>query len=497
MVSIKEDAKCGDLQIGDIITRIEGNNIKNKRDFNIIEKSVATDRRVSMVVSGGPGSCIVLNAGELGIEVSDIFSKGFRFGPDLVGGEKFLLSSSGGLSYGDVSYISDALEKRLKVAGMKNSVISAEGKSIAIYAPAGSDVGLILVNGRIEAVIEQELTLSNDTGKIKVGNSSYDILWGGSDVIVEGVVYGVDDFFEIDGVQFKVLNSTNESIVVSALVFDNSGVGDVVGSVGYVNYETVSKQYQFNIPVELSQTAGDRFSEITDGLIPLYGIGSGALNGMLVYYLDGEEVSRLSIPADMAGTPIKTISIVGSENTMREAIDKKMLIEIGLDGYIEKDLYVENIEPFPGAFGWLIWVGAVVLIGSVAAMFAVGLIRYKSLRIGAVGSLLLGLEITYILGFVSFLQSVMSSGWVMDAGSLIGLCVFSIISAVQMIILTEKIVKMRVVKNYSRFVVVVFVVGFIALFTQLNRVGLVLVLGSMIGSILTKPAYIDFLADFR
>jgi hypothetical protein len=182
---------------------------------------------------------------------------------------------------------------------------------------------------------------------------------------------------------------------------------------------------------------------------------------------------------------------------MRDAVDKKMLIEIGLNGYIENDLYVENIEPFPGAFGWLVWVGAIVLIGSVVAIFAVGLIRYKNLRMGAVGSLLLGLEITYIFGFASFLQSAMSSGWMIDAGSLIGVCIFSIISAVQMIILTEKIVKRRVVKNYSRFVMVVFVVGFIALFTQLNRVGIVLILGGMIGSILTKPTYVDFLADFR
>jgi len=182
---------------------------------------------------------------------------------------------------------------------------------------------------------------------------------------------------------------------------------------------------------------------------------------------------------------------------MREAVDKKMLIEIGLDGYIEKDLYVENIEPFPGAFGWLIWVGAVVLIGSVVAMFAIGSIHYKNLRIGSVASLLLGLEITYIFGFASFLQSVMSSGWMIDAVSLIGICVFSIISAVQMIILTEKIVKRRIVKNYGRFVMVVFVVGFIALFTQLNRVGIVLILGSIIGSVLTKPVYVDFLADFR
>jgi len=496
VISIEEGTKCGDLKVGDVITRSEGKYIRGKRDFDEIEKSVVAGRRVSLVVNGGPGSCTALYVGELGIEVSDVGSRGFRFGADLVGGEKFSLSAEDELSYEDVTYISTVLEKRLKVAGLWGSKISVDNETIVIYAPTGSEIGPILTNGKIEAVIEEEIKLNNGTGRIKVGTESYDIFWNnsnmtGSNIIVEGVEYGTDEFFEVGEVQFNVVNTTNESIIVDALIFDNSDIEIPVGSVGYASYDTLSRQYQFNIPVELSGPASEKFSKITEGLIPLYGFGDGVLNGMLVYYLDGEEITRLSIPSDMAGTPIETISIVGGESTMKEAINKKLLIEIALEGEIKSPLAVKNIERFSGSLTWMVWVGGTVLISIVAVMFLMGLIRYKNLKVGSAGLIILGLEIIYIFGVASISQSFLASGWIVDANSLIGVCVFSIVSASQMILLSERFLKRRIVKRYTHFLVLVFLAGFLILFTPLNRMGLALIVGTLFGAFLTKPVYID------
>lgn len=495
--SIEETAKCDDLNVGDVITRMDGNYIKNKQDFDTIEKSVAADKRVSMVVNGWPGSCIALDAGELGIGVGEVDSKGFRFGIDLVGGEKISLSGETELSYVDISYISDVLEKRLKVIGSKSSRIHVDDKIISIYVPTGSEIGHILTNGKFEAVIEEELKLTNGTGRIRVGAESYDVFWNGSGVIVEGTEYEIDEFFDIGGIEFKTINATNDSIIVNALVFDNADVGMPVDFVGYANYDTQSRQYQFNIPIELSESAGEKFSEITEGLMPLYGIGGGVLNGMLAYYLDGEEITRLSIPSDMAATPIETISIVGGESTMKEAVDKKMLIEIALEGKIENQLVVENIERFSGTMGWMIWVGEAVLISCLVVTFVIGAIRYKNLKVGAIGALVLGLEIIYIFGIAAISQTLLAPGWVIDAISLVGICAFSIISVVQMVLLSERFLKRRIVKRYTHFLILVIFVGFLILFTPLNRMGLALVIGSLFGALLTKPVYIDFLSGFR
>lgn len=497
IISIDKNAKCGSLKIGDLVTQIEGKRIENREDFNVVLNSVSSGDHITMIVNGGPGGCTALDASDMGIKVSDVDPGGLEFGTDLVGGEKVLLSSSDELSYEDVSYISGVLEKRLKVTELKDAKISVEGKTIIIYTPTSSRLGPLLTNGKIEAVIEQELKLINDSGRIIVNTSSYDIFWNGLNVIVDGGSYDIGDFFSLEGIQFRVANVTNISIIVDALIFDNNDIEKIPTAAGYVKYDSLTNQYQFNIPVEVSEDAGIRFSKITKGLVPLYGVGGNVLNGMLVYYLDSEEITRLSIPSDMADTPIKTISIIGGESTMKEAVNKKMLFEIALEGEIEKSLSIESIEYFSGDLGWMIWGGGAVLISTIIVIFTLGVIRYKNLKVGAFGSIILFLEIVYIFGVASISQSVLTSGWIIDATSLFGACTFTIISMTQIILLSEKSLRQRILKRYNQFVFLVFIVGFLFLFTPLNRFGLVLIVGGLIGTFLTKPAYIDFLSEFR
>jgi hypothetical protein len=338
VVSINGNAECGSLKIGDSITQIEGKLVNNKQEFDIILKSVVKDRPVTLIVNGGPGRCTALDDGELGIQVADVSSKGFRFGVDLVGGDKFLVASADGLSPGDVSYISNVFEKRLKVSGLQDSRVSVDGSSIAIYAPAGSNIDSILVHGDLEGLIEQGLKLTNGTAKIKVGNASQEIFWNGSNITVGNAMYGLGKFFSINGLQFKAVNATNDSIIVDALVLDNSNIATIGGSAAYVKYDAQSKKYQFSVPVEVNEDGSKKFSEITKGLIPLYGSNSDLLNGLLVYWLDGTEIARLSIPSNFAGIMIKSISIIGGDKSMEEAVNTKSMVEVALEGRIGKAL---------------------------------------------------------------------------------------------------------------------------------------------------------------
>ncbi len=497
VIFIDGNAKCGNLKIGNIITQIEGTRIGNREDYNVVLNAVSVGSHITMIVNGGPGGCTALDAGGLGIKVTDVEYGGLEFGTDLVGGEKVLLSSSDDLGDDDVSYISGVLEKRLKVTDLKDAKISVDGKTIIIYTPTSSRLGPLLTNGKIEAMIEQEVKLTNDSGRIIVNTSSYDIFWNGLNVIVDGDSYNIGDFFSLEGVQFRVANVTNVSIVVDALIFDNNDIEKIPTVAGYVKYDSLTNQYQFNIPVEVSEEAGIRFSKITKGLVPLYGMGGNVLNGMLVYYLDSEEITRLSIPSDMVGTPIKTISIVGGESTMKEAVNKKISFEIALEGELEKNLSIESIDYFSGDLGWMILGGGAVVISIIIVTFALGAIRYKNLKVGVFGSIILFLEIVYIFGVASISQSVLTSGWIIDAASLFGACTFTIISMTQIILLSEKALRQRILKRYNQFVFLVFIVGFLLLFTPLNRFGLVLIVGGLIGTFLTKPVYIDFLSGFR
>lgn len=497
VVSIDENADCGNLKVGDIISQIEGNFVNSEQEFNAILKFMEKGRTVTLVVNGGPGRCTVLSDGELGVEVSDVSSKGFRFGTDLVGGEKVLLSSDDELSYADATYVSNALEKRLKIAGLHDSKVSLDGSIISISAPAGAQFYQVLINGSLEGLIEQEVKLTNGTGKIRIGNESYEFFWSKSknesNLMVEGQWHAVGAFFSLGGMQLKVVNATNESALVDVLIFDNSEIGKAAGSVSYVNYDTNSRQYQFNIPIEVLGSASERFSKVTEGLLPLYGTELGLLNGVLIYRLDDEEISKLSIPSSMAGTPIRAISIIGGGNNMEEAVNKKTLVEIALEGKFGKKIFIKSVESFPGELSWTILLGEFVLGIGILSVFLIGLIRYKNLKIGVVGASVLIVEIVYILGVISISQS-LAPGWVLDFSSLFGLCIFLILSMVQIILLSEKALRARILKRYNYFVYFVFVFGFLMLFTPLSRMGLALIVGWLISTALTKPAYTDFLS---
>jgi len=218
---------------------------------------------------------------------------------------------------------------------------------------------------------------------------------------------------------------------------------------------------------------------------------------MLIYYLDGKEITQLAIPSDMVGTSVRTISIVGGADTMKDASNIKTQFEIGLEGELEQDLVIDDIQRFSGNFGWLMWVGGAVLIGSIGLVFVIGYMVYKNFRIGVVGASMLMLELTYIFGVAAVSQSSMATGWVIDASSLIGICVFSVISVVQTFILSEKSIKRRFIKRYSHFIVSLIVIGFLMLFTPLSWFGLALIIGLLISTSLTKPLYVEFLIGLR
>jgi Zn-dependent membrane protease YugP len=85
----------------------------------------------------------------------------------------------------------------------------------------------------------------------------------------------------------------------------------------------------------------------------------------------------------------------------------------------------------------------------------------------------------------------------MDAASLVGICIFLVISTTQIVLLSEKFLKGMAFKRYNYFVFATFVFGFIILFTPLSRIGVALIAGGLIGSLITKPVYTDFLSNFR
>ncbi len=493
VISIYTDAECGELEVGNLITELNGMYISNEQEFNSALKSAMIGNRVTMLINGRPDGCIVLNDSSLGIEISNPVSKGLKFGTDVVGGKGFLLSSREKVTERDISEVSEIIENRLTVEGFESYSTHAEGTTISISVPDGSSVNNLLEHGKIEGIIEQEIKFSDNIGKVKIGTESYDIVLNDSIIKINGTSFGVKEKFDLDGIELRILNTTNNSIILDALIFDNKDIKESTTSASLVKYDSASKQYQFSVPIEVSSEAGKRFSKVTEGLIPLYQFGSNSLSGLLVYYLDGEEISRLSIPSDLSGEPIGSISIVGGELSFNSATDKKTRVEIALKGVLEEDIFIESVKTFSGEYNWVLLFTIFVVCGTIVALYVSGFVLYKNLKIPTMGSLMLVLEIILIFGLAAASQSILQSGWIMDWFSLIGVCAFSIIRFFQIILLSERHLKRRVLKRYRKVISVVYISSFVLLFTSLRGFGLSLSTG-FVATFLTTPIYLEFIS---
>jgi hypothetical protein len=491
VVSISEKADCRNLEVSNIITQVEGKRIKDITDFESVTKSISAGRPATMIVSGGPGSCTAIENGDLGISVTNAGDSGLELGTDLVGGEKITLSIGDEVSQDEVSHVSEVIKARIKNTDMRDSKVAMEGKNIIIYTADSSELGNVIIKGRIEAVIEWGVMTSNGTGTFKVGDKSFDMYSDGVVLTLDGSDYTIDSVFEVDDIDVKIINITNNSVIFGGGIFDNNDIEKLSSAVGYVDYDSATGQYQFVVPISISTDAGIRFSKITEGLTPIYASTYDILDGMLIYYLDGNEVTRLTIPLDMAGSKIETISIVGGTNSLEDAIRKKLLFDMALDGEIKEDILVEHVEHFKGEHEYMLMVFGVGISSLLVVGTVILMAYYRQLKIASMGLFKVGLEVFYIFGVVAISQAVLSSGIVIDSMLLVSILVFSVITLIQTLMLSEKLLKGKIMKFYKKSTTVVFAVGFALLFTPLTKLGVVLILGEIISVLLTKPLYIS------
>lgn len=497
VVSIGSDAACGNLRVGDVITGLGGIRMPTAKDFETATDAVKPGDRVALVVNGGPGGCTAIADGDLGIDVEGISRGWIRLGADVAGGEKFVVRAPSLTGSETLDYIAGVLKKRLDVIGIKDSYAIVEDGVIGVYLPRGDSVNSVVFPGELKGVARQELPLRDGAAKTKIGNDTYSISWNGVTASFGGASYGVGDTFELGGVETIVMNFTNASLTVDEVIFDNSGIARLEGGQEHVAYNSESMSYVYSVPTTLSDAASKRFSDVVGGLEPLYGASEGMLNGVLIYSVDGEELSRLSIPTNILDYPVKDLSITGGERDMGNAVYKKELFSMALYGRISSPMETSDAGAFGGAMGWAAQGTELFVVAFMIALFVVVFVMHRNFGLAAFAMAVPAIEIFMVLAVAQMSQSLAEQGWIIDFMTLAGICVLAALSSAQTAVLTEKAVKSRFSKFYAGMSAAAIAVGMVLSFTQFNRFGLAIAFGGILGYAVVKPFYEEFAAKFR
>jgi hypothetical protein len=503
VVSVGGDSKCS-LNEGDVIIQVGGYMVGNSVDFKNAEKTVKGGEYVTMVINNGPGGCVAARDGYLGVNVVDISSKHLNFGIDIQGGVENIFKPSQSLTNQQLNNVIEILNKRIKIINLPESRAYASNGDISIVGLSNEKIGMLVMPGEFEARISRDIKLKDDVGELGVGNSTYTVKkLTNTSLDINNYTYEIGQNFYLEKIKFHLINITNNSVAIEATVFTNDDIKQLLTAYGYLKYDSQYQRYEYSVPLEISNEASDRFVQITKKLPTTYAVGGSTLEGYLIYYLDRTVINKLSIPFEMMGKKIDNIQIIGFKRTMAEASNEQLKVEIAASGKLPTELKMIDTKYFVPILKEKVLL--LVSIGMIAVslpVMALSHLRYKKIKFGIFIILLSMAEVVCVLGAAAVIQTFYGYGWILDLASIIGLVVLTAFTGIQMILLSEKSVRKKDFSLHLRYKkmfnlttflsIVIFLLAFSMLFFW-KGFGMSLVIGFIIGVLLTKPIYEEIL----
>ena len=483
VVAVDDGSKCTVVKTGDVITQINDARIDNSFDFSAATKNLAAGSYATMIINNGPGGCNAIGIGDVGLVVKDMPSGGLKLGLEIGGGTTNI--------YEPADYSKSSAEKTIPV--IKKRIESIGPQDTKVYLFDGNDkktylkisgisdenFNVLTVNGRFEARITQNVEIKDGSGKIVVGERTHSVAYS-EGINIDGAKRIVGDEFLLDGIKFYLANFTNMSATLDALLFSNEDVTNVFTTASYVSYQSSMGQYEFYIPVGITNSAANRFANLTKRMgTKIVGSNNVLLDGSLIYLLDGNTISVLPISFESAGKAMDAMAIIGFDTSARSANSVKAKIETVLrSGSLPISLKLTGSEKYTGSLEhvmrYYVPVSAVVVVLAVAAL---GRMKSGSWKNGLYSIAISLAEIVFALGLISAVQE-MGYSWVVDAETIAGLFVIAFIGYADSYFKMGK-------KKRTILKLCVFTASFITLFTSLRGFGMVLMAAMALKIILT------------
>ncbi|MEM5804302.1 MAG: hypothetical protein QXU82_00400 [Candidatus Aenigmatarchaeota archaeon] len=423
--SVSSDSPfIGKVAAGDRISWANEKTINAPQDLYVFDNYTGVFR----FMKNGELMLISIDKPGLKIIVDDPSASRLKFGMDLVGGTRVLLKPLGNVSDAVVQQIMATLETRINVYGLREAKFQAvsdvEGnKYVQIEMAGGSKAeveDLLSKQGVFEGKVGRSVEFKNGTGSF----------WGKTVMFidnetmrVDGADVSVNGTFRADGIDFKLVNITQERAVFLAEVFKGADIKSVCmqEQAGICTSRLIEQKngWQFMFQVFVSQEGAERFAKVTKDMKVIVDPNSGDsyLDGKMVLLLDNKLITDLNIASELAGKAYTEPVITGFRQQKEDAqAEKLMLQSILQSGALPTQLEINRIDQISPSLGQEFLGSA--LIAGLSAVLAVGVIvtaRYRNWKISLPMTMTMISEAVIILGVASWIN------WTIDLASIAGI----------------------------------------------------------------------------
>jgi len=436
-----------------------------------------------------------------------------RFGLDLEGGIYAVVEPQGNVSDEVLEDVKATLEKRVSSVRESSFQISKFGNQsfIQIQIAGGTEeelMKLINTTGIFEGKIPLTVKFEENKGMLKVGPKEkwLEVELKNNSIVINDTAYHIHQNFSYLGINFEIVNISSDAARLLATVYRNDNRGKDIVKV-YIDPQHSFLQregdfYTWGFRVEVTEEAAQRFYNVVRNLgIRPARLGEELyLEEKLFLYLDGKEMSNLSISAGLKEKPTTIASVTGSSRTREEAIEERRFLQnILRSGSLPVKLNVLSVYKITPKLGIeffenLLLAGIVALI----AISSVLLLRYRSVKVVSL------IIFTTLSEIIIILACSVLIGWTLDLGSLVGIFVVVLTGIEQQVMITDEIragkeqhISLRERLNRAFFVIFgsagttigamlpLMVLGF----GMLRGFAITTILGILVGVFITRPVY--------
>lgn len=406
------------LEPGDIIYRI------NEKEATV---SGISDIKGFVMVETSRG-LIEKNVSYAGLYADKRPSSNIRFGLDLEGGLLAIVEPVDNVSVDVLNDIKAILEKRM--SSLRESsfqIITYENrKFIQVQIAGGTESDLkkiINTTGVFEAKIPLPVAFANGSGVMKFGDESewVTVSIKNDTLTLLGKELRINDSFVYKNVSFEVWNITKNRASIAATVYVNDGSKKDVAKVhtdpqhSYV--QSTGSGYIWRFDVEVTPSAAEVFHKAVKNLAVQYSGSDAYLESKIYLYLDGKEMSNLSIGATLRTKPTTSATVSGGAATKEEALNEKRFLQNVLQsGALPSELKIVSIETITPKLGEnFIYYTGIAFAAAIITVSSIIFFRYRNFKVS------LMVVATCLSEIILILASSVVIGWTLDLAAIAGI----------------------------------------------------------------------------
>jgi hypothetical protein len=549
VTSIGDNSACKDvITIGSVIKVIDDKTTLNVNEFREVTRDLGGF--ITLIINNNPRSCFIPENSTLDIAVRNTGPRGLRFGTDIGEGVFYTYKSKEDISTEDLQDILVIIESRIDKYKLINTDVKIVNNSIQIFTDSTEEeyINYLVERGILKAEFFHEIKIIDNVGELSFNDKTYEIITQEESILVNNSEYKINQYFELDGLDFQVKNITKNTTELSMVVFDEQDLSLPKTNIN-TRYSRITKQdnnYVFIINTELRDSASEDFEKATKGReITISPAGESFLKEPIIITIDDEPVISLPVSGINAGKKIEEFVIWGFRPSSEEAAKdmlriisiietkrmpvKLILTKTGLFESPSSDFF-KNISLYVPLFvllftGSLFFIRYKKRITPVILLFVtilcelliiIGTVNLSWLSLlvfllGVSTSLIKAESYGWLYWLTIFLMLIMSIGasmnsWVINASFIFGILVFTMVSSCLTFIMMDKILtgkisfsqneyknsSQKITKNIAIVIGLAFILFFIG--NAFKAFSLAIFVGSLTVITITKPIYYNMLS---